>query len=347
MSLTSAIEQGPMTRFQITAITLCMAINMLDGFDVLVVAFTAPSIAADWKLSATALGSLLSAGLAGMTVGSLALGPLADRFGRRPMVLAAMMVISVGMVLSAFTSDLKQLFVTRLLTGLGVGAMLPSLNTIVSEYSSLRWRSFAVSVLQAGYPLGATVGGVIAALLYTTVLLCAAFFVVMLSFYFVLSWTPKLLVDAGMSTSEGISGGIILNVGGILGSMLLGYLSVRIRISKLIAMYMLLTAVLMPVFATVSHFDTLMLVLALALGFFIFGSMVGLYALSPHLFPARSRAAGLSVAIGVGRLGGVLSPLLAGYLFDVGWSRQAGFTAFAAPLLLSMIVVLMLARRVQ
>ena len=432
MSLASRIEQGPMSRFQVTAISICMVINMLDGFDVLVVAFTAPSIAADWDLSATAVGSLLSAGLIGMTFGSLLLGPLADRFGRRPLVLASLVVISIGMLLSAFTMDLNQLFVTRLITGLGVGAMLPSLNTIVSEYSSLRWRSFAVSFLQAGYPVGATVGGILAAvlishygwrwvylaaglastamifvawrqlpesldhvlthrpanalgkvnrmlarlgqpaiselpplhtklaqksgyadllaspaLLRTTALLCAAFMVVMLSFYFVLSWTPKLLVDAGMSASQGISGGIILNMGGIVGSLLLGYISSRVPISKLIALYMLVTAVLMAFFASVSAFNTGMLVLTLALGFFIFGSMVGLYALAPHLYPASSRAAGLSVAIGVGRLGGVLSPLLAGYLFDHGWNRQDGFIAFAAPLLVSVIVVLVLGRSVR
>jgi benzoate transport len=428
MSLASHIEQGPMSRFQVTAITICMIINMLDGFDVLVVAFTAPSIAADWNLSATAIGSLLSAGLIGMTAGSLLLGPLADRLGRRPMVLTGLVVISLGMVASAFTINLNQLFIARLVTGLGVGGILPSLNTIVSEYSSLRWRSFAVSFLQAGYPIGATLGGVIAAMLIagfgwravylasglastvlifvvwwqlpesldhvltrrppgalekvnrmlvrlgqpsittlppvdsgpalkktgyadllhtpglarTTALLCLCFFVVMLSFYFVLSWTPKLLVDAGMSTSEGISGGIILNVGGIVGSMLLGYISARIPISRLIALYMLVTAGLMVLFSTVHTFTSGTLALALALGFFIFGSMVGLYALSPHLYPARSRAAGLSIAIGLGRLGGVTSPLLAGFLFDGGWTRQQGFVAFAAPLLLSMLVVLML-----
>jgi benzoate transport len=419
-----------MTRFQVSAITLCMIINMVDGFDVLVVAFTASAIAADWQLSATAIGSLLSAGLVGMTVGSLALGPLADRWGRRPLVLGCLMLISAGMLLSAFSQNVNQLLLTRVLTGFGIGGMLPSLNTIVSEYSSRRWRSFAVTFLQAGYPLGATLGGVLAAvliasyswravylvaglastvlvlfvwrqlpesmehllarrsagslgkvnhlltrlghpavtalpdptaamagkktgyahllatpgLLRTTALLCLAFLVVMLSFYFVLSWTPKLLVDAGMSTSQGISGGIILNVGGIAGSMLLGYVSSRIDISKLIAVYMLVTAVLMVLFSTVDNFDGFTLSLALFLGFFIFGSIVGLYALAPHLYPPSSRSAGLSIAIGIGRLGGVLSPLLAGVLFDSGWSRQEAFMVFAAPLLLAMVAVLAIGR---
>lgn len=428
MNLANQIDQHPMSRYQIRAIAVCMLINMLDGFDVLVVAFTAASIAADWDLSATAIGYLLSAGLVGMTIGSLVLGPLADRFGRRPLVLACLVVITVGMLLSAFTQNVGQLTATRLLTGLGIGGMLPSLNTIVAEYSSLRWRSFSVSVLQAGYPVGATLGGVIAAiiiaqygwrsvyalaglasalmvlvvwralpesldflvtrqpinaldkinellrklgrvsisampdlankdgkkktgyadllatpsLIKTSVLLSVAFFIVMFSFYFVLSWTPKILVDAGMSTSQGISGGVLLNMGGIVGSLLLGYVSSRLDISKLIAVYMVLSAALMAVFANVSSFDITLQMLALALGFFIFGSMVGLYALAPHLYPVQSRSAGLSIAIGIGRIGGVTSPLLAGYLFDHGWAQTDGFIVFAIPLLLSAVVAIAL-----
>lgn len=431
MSLVSRIEQDPMTRFQGLAITVCMVINMLDGFDVLVVAFTASSIAADWGLSGTAIGALLSAGLVGMTIGSLVLGPMADRFGRRSVILTCLVIISVGMLMSALTENMSQLVATRVLTGLGIGGMLPSLNTLVAEYSSLKWRSFAVSFLQAGYPIGATLGGMIAVaviaqygwrsvyasagilsglmilvawrqlpesmdylvmkrpkgalqkintllqkldqpllesmppplaseqaekvgyadllatkrLLATTLMLSAAFFAVMLSFYFVLSWTPKILVDAGMSTSEGISGGVIINVGGIVGCMLLGYISSRLDIGKLIAVYMFVTAVLMVLFSTVTVFNTSMLVLTLSLGFFVFGSIVGLYALAPQLYPARSRSAGLSVAIGVGRIGGALSPILAGSLFDYGWDQQDGYILFAVPLLLSLALVVQLAAR--
>ncbi len=392
MNLSSRIEHQPMSRYQLVAITVCMVINMMDGFDVLVVAFTAPSIAADWSLSGTAIGTLLSAGLAGMTVGSLALGPLADRFGRRPLVLCSLAIISLGMLLSAFTQDVNQLALMRLLTGLGIGGILPSLNTIVAEYSSRRWRSSSVSSQRAtrlgqrwaesslrcsspnrvgvgcmrrrgwhrrtdlrgvetvaesldflvtrqprgalqqlnaccagsasprwrnspSFPTGrAPEKPVMPACLKHPAWLqprqcCACHFSWSCSASILCSsWTPKLLVDAGMSTNEGISGGVILNIGGIIGSLLLGYVSARIDISKLIAVYMLVTAALMLLFANVSVFDGSTLTLALALGFFIFGSMVGLYALHAHLYPVRTQAAGLAVAIGVGRIGGVLSP---------------------------------------
>lgn len=409
---------------------VCMVINMMDGFDVLVIAFTAPSIAADWQLSSTAVGWLLSSGLMGMVLGSLLLGPLADKFGRRVLILICLVIITVGMLLSGFCQGVIQLAAMRLLTGLGIGGILPGLNTIVSEYSSFRWRSFWVSLLQTGYPIGATVGGVLTAVLiatygwrsafflggmvslimiplvwralpesldyllarrpadaldrvnevlgrlgrqkisslptpaadspgrktgyanllsnavlrFRTILLSLAFFVVMLSFYFVMSWTPKILVDSGLSTAQGISGGILLNIGGVFGCVLLGYLSSRLPLQRLIKLYVILTAFLMIVFAqTGSHIGTMVLVAA-CLGFFMFGSMVGLYALAPQLYPTQSRAAGISIAIGIGRIGGVMSPALAGMLFDSGWGKADGYLLFALPLAVTVAAIVVLGR---
>ena len=125
MNLAEVIDRNPMSRYQVVAITVCMIINMMDGFDVLVVAFTAPSLAAEWNLTGTAIGALFSAGLVGMTIGSLVLGPLADRFGRRLMVLSCLVVISLGMLASAFTQSVDQLTLARLVTGFGIGGILP------------------------------------------------------------------------------------------------------------------------------------------------------------------------------------------------------------------------------
>lgn len=148
-----------MSFFQVRAVAICLLINALDGFDILVIAFLAPEIAQHWWLSPDTLGILLSAGLAGMTVGSLLLSPLADRYGRRPAILLSLAVTSLGMVVSAFTGDLAQLTATRFVTGLGIGAMLASLTTIVAEYASDRRRAAAIGFSMAGYPIGAIFGG--------------------------------------------------------------------------------------------------------------------------------------------------------------------------------------------
>src|SRR5512139_538582 len=151
-----SVREGAMSPFQIVAVSICMAINMLDGFDVLAIAFTGPLIAKEWQLSPTQLGPLFSAGLAGMTLGSLLLSPLADIFGRRRLVLLGLVMITAGMIFSGLARGLNDLLMLRLFTGLGIGALLPSINTIVTEYASYKRKDFAVSFMSVGYPIGAT-----------------------------------------------------------------------------------------------------------------------------------------------------------------------------------------------
>ncbi len=414
------IAKRPMTRFQIQAIAICLTINMLDGFDVLAIAFTGPTISQDWSLSQGALGVALSAGLVGMTLGSLFIGPLADRWGRRPIILVCLVLMSLGMIATGFSRGVGDLAAYRVLTGLGIGGMLASLNTIVAEYASHRRRDLAVSLLQAGYPIGATIGGIIAAYLIesygwrsvfwaggglsllmiplvgwqvpeslafliqqnntanlnrinvlltrlelprldeippvvetntrpkssvqqilgtdsraTTLTLWSAFFLVMFTFYFVLSWTPKLLVDSGLSQAIGISGGVIMNVGGIVGIFLLGLGTSRFGPQRLIGSYMIGTALAMAVFAFLGPQLLLLSIVAVVIGFFLFGAIVGLYVIPPRLYPASVRSTGTGWAIGFGRLGAVSGPYLAGLMRDGGWTVTGVFLFFAVPMLIA------------
>src|SRR4029450_6634456 len=165
--LRAALDEGALSPFQVRAILLCVALNMLDGFDVLVMAFTASEVAREWTLSGAWLGVLLSAGLVGMAAGSLFVAPWADRFGRRAVTLCCLVVITAGMLLSALARGPLQLGALRALPGTGVAGILASLNVITSEYASRRWRSAAISLQFTGYPIGATIGGSIAAVLIT------------------------------------------------------------------------------------------------------------------------------------------------------------------------------------
>jgi len=148
-----------------------------------------------------------------------------------------------------------------------------------------------------------------------------------------MSWTPKLLVQAGMSVSEGVSGSIVLNFGGIIGAPLLGYFSAKYQIKKLIASYAVSTGVLMVLFGFLSNNFIPALFVAVFLGFFLFGTIVGLYALSPHVYHVDVRATGIGFAIGVGRIGAVLAPYLAGYLLDEEIEIFYLFCIFALPML--------------
>lgn len=416
-----------MSRFQIGTVVICLIINMIDGFDVLAMAFTAPQVASEWELGAAELGVLFSAGLAGMTLGSLFLGPLGDRVGRRMMVLYALVVITVGMFWAAVANGVTELALARVLTGLGIGAILPSINTLVAEYTSLRRREFAISVMQVGYPIGATVGGVIAAIVISEVgwrgvfimggavsllmipvmavylpesldflflrqpkkaiarinsilakmarspvevlsrsaddvergtdrllapevrkplvLLCMAFFMVMFSFYFLLSWTPNTLVQSGLGVELGISGGVLMNVGGIVGATLLGVLAYRVGALRLLALYMAACVLVSAGFGyAIGGSLAWLLVLAFAMGFMVFGSMVGLYAVTPQFFSPAVRTTGTGIAIGVGRCGAIVGPYLAGLALAAGWSTDLSYLVFTLPLLASMVCVLLLRR---
>jgi benzoate transport len=159
------VGQAAMSTHQIVAITVCMGLNMLDGFDILVMSFAAPGASAEWKLSGSQLGVLFSAALVGMACGSLFLAPRADRFGRRAIVMLSVLIVSVGMLASAFATSYQLLAVLRAITGIGIGGILASATVLVAEYASDRWRSTASFLYTSGYSIGGTVGGAIAAIL--------------------------------------------------------------------------------------------------------------------------------------------------------------------------------------
>jgi benzoate transport len=133
----------------------CTAINILDGFDLMSIAFTATHIMADWKVEPRVMGLVFGSGLAGVGLGSLLLASLADRFGRRPSILLGLMLVTVGMVAVLIARGPVGLMQLRFITGLGIGLLLPSINTLVSEYAPPRWRALAISLYAVGYPLGA------------------------------------------------------------------------------------------------------------------------------------------------------------------------------------------------
>ena len=159
------IRSTPMSAAQWIAVVLMIALNALDGFDVLSSAFAAPGIAKEWGIARDALGVVLAMELVGMGVGSILLGGAADRFGRRPTMLGCLVVMAGGMWLATTSQNPQILGLWRFITGLGIGGMLAAINAVTAELSSSKGRSLAMSLMVIGYPLGATIGGTIAAML--------------------------------------------------------------------------------------------------------------------------------------------------------------------------------------
>ncbi|MEY2925851.1 MAG: hypothetical protein RL367_328, partial [Pseudomonadota bacterium] len=167
MNLTPAqsIEQGRMHPLQWLAVALTIGLNALDGFDVLSSAFAGPGIKAEWSLGPDGLGWVQSMELIGMGFGSVLLGGMADKLGRRPTMLACLMLMATGMFLAMHAQSPQYLSAWRFMTGIGIGGMLAAINAVAAEYSSLKSRSFAMALMVIGYPLGAFVGGLISQML--------------------------------------------------------------------------------------------------------------------------------------------------------------------------------------
>lgn len=421
----SVLDAKPMNAFQWQTVLICMLINMIDGFDVLVTAFTATAISAEWHLSGAQLGMLLSAGLVGMAGGSLFIAPWADKIGRRPTIVLCLVVAGIGMVLASFSQSPIQLAVLRVLTGLGVGGILACSNVVASEYANKRWRGFAVSLQSTGYALGAALGGAFAvwllsvhgwrsvflfggcatlaivalvlvrlpesmdflmvrrpanalgrlnalnaavglprldtlptraataepgrgsfmqllgpSLLRPTILVWLSFFAVMFGFYFVMSWTPKLLSASGMTAQQGITAGVLLSVGGIIGPASLGLIASRISLKWTLAAFLLITALLLTFFVSSTYPLYVSFALAFLIGIFVNGCVAGLYAVGPVVYPTAVRATGVGVGIGIGRIGAIVSPLVAGVLIDQAWLPSHLYVGYGLAFAVAAVIVL-------
>ena len=161
MNILDKLNSGKLNTFSITVIVICMVINLLDGYDILAISFTAPLISEEWTISPDALGAVFSSSLFGMAIGALIIGPYGDRIGRRPIILLCMIVVALAMLLTTFVNSVSQLMAVRFLTGLGIGGLLPSLNTIVAEYTPDKYRNISLSVMHIAYPAGAILSGVV------------------------------------------------------------------------------------------------------------------------------------------------------------------------------------------
>ncbi|MDG1304903.1 MAG: MFS transporter [Pseudomonadales bacterium] len=398
------LDDVPMTRLQIAAVVLCVALNAIDGFDVLAISFAAPGIAAEWGISRGALGIVLAMELIGMAAGSVVLGSIADNLGRRPIILGCLVVMASGMYLASQATSVNALLATRFVTGVGIGGMLATTNAMVAEYSNARHRNFNVVLMATGYPVGIIIGGSLATILLahfdwravfilgaamtgvllpaiwflmpesisylaqkkrpdalaqinriltrmghavleqlpaseekstgwrdlfspqlarTTILLTTAYLAHIITFYFILKWIPNIVVD--MEYSPASAGGILVwaNVGGAVGSVLLGGLTHYFRLRSLIITALIGSIVMINVFGMGQVNLTSLAIVAGITGFFTNSAVVGLYAMLAQSYPTHLRAGGTGFVIGMGRAGAVLGPIIAGFLFEGEFSLTA------------------------
>lgn len=402
MDIFNELKTKPMNGYRWLLVAMCILLNVVDGYDVQVMSFTATSVSKEWALSGSTLGVLISLGLVGMAVGSLFIAPFADKIGRRRVILSCLLLSGVTMLVSTHVGSPYELGVLRFITGIGIGGLLTNGAVLANEFSTTKWKNLSVALLSTGYAMGAVFGGMIAyhligtvgwrsvfmyggiftlgvlVLVYfvlpesveyqliqrdqkslervnqtlvkfnispiqtfpayeqvvtgkvslgnlfagqlkaRTLFVWTAFFSVMAGQYFILTWTPKLLSMAGMTPEQGVSLGIILNFGGIFGAILMAFLTVRYKIHFVLSTFFAATAICILIFVLNSGNYASAMWVAVLVGIFNNGCVAGMYALANSTYGTEIRATGVGSAITMGRLGGILSPLGAGYLLDAG-----------------------------
>lgn len=411
-----------LTKIHYSILAICFLMNMCDGMNVMVIAYTANAIGKEWSISAGNFGFVFSTGLLGMAFGAMLLASKADIFGRKWMITLCALLMGSGVFLTAFVQSLTQLAILRFYTGIGIGSMLACTSTITAEYVPEKSKDFWVSFVMAGYPVGAVLSGLVANKLITTSgwqamyyfagtvtlltipisiwflkesmeflltaqpanalhkanailaamklelltelpakkikntnttvtalfsgsiknstgLLWVAFLLCFAALYFLTSWIPRLASNAGLSAALSIYAGIFFNLGAFIGIITQGYLSAKFGLQKVICCFLGTTALLMVLFSFFIG-PIMTLILFCLIGFGMQGGFIGLYSVAATIYTTEIRSTGIGWAIGFGRLGAILGPLIGGFIINSGASLYVNFILFAIPVAIAGIVTL-------
>jgi AAHS family 4-hydroxybenzoate transporter-like MFS transporter len=427
INVETVIENGRMSAFQVGLLFLCGLCLIIDGFDVQAMGYVAPAIIDEWGISKAALGPVFGAGLLGMLVGSLVLTPVADRFGRRPVLILSTFFFAACMLATTQASSIQMLLVLRFITGLGLGSIMPNAMALVGEFSPGRSRVTRMMLISCGFTVGAAIGGFVSAALIpaygwravfwvggavpavlgiamvfwlpesiqfmvlkkrpldrivrwlrkidpslaldkntritvaepqasgspvaelfrsgrapVTLLLWLITFMNLINLYFLSNWLPTLIKDAGYSTSTAVLAGTALQVGGIIGTLTLGFIINRFGFTRvLIACFLLASASVAAIGSVAASLPLLIVTVAIS-GFCIVGGQPALNALAGTYYPTSLRSTGIGWSLGVGRIGSVIGPVIGGHLIGLQWTNAGLFMAAAVPVAISALAVIRL-----
>lgn len=414
------IERSGFGRLQIELMVLCGALLLFDGFDTQAIGYVAPAIVREWGVAKSELGPIFSSGLAGLMVGALLFGPVADRIGRKPTIVICAVIFGVFTIGCAFAGGVGQLMLYRFLGGLGLGGAMPNAIALTTEFSPERSRSRSATILVCFFSLGAAVGGFLAAavipvlgwravfaiggvaplllvplilsrlpesarflalkdshsarlrvivarlspgtaisgatefsagrdehalssprLLFAegmapvTLAVWAGFFMNLIVLHFLASYLPTILHGDGIAEADAVRATALYQVGGMIGAITIGWAMDRMRPGGVLACALSGAAVFIGLIASAGPSLTIINIATFGVGFCVVGGQIGANAYVSSLYPTAVRSTGIGWALGVGRFGSVIGPMLATGMLALGWSLNAVFYSAAVPAVLA------------
>jgi AAHS family 4-hydroxybenzoate transporter-like MFS transporter len=420
------LDNSRLSRLQLLVLVMCGLCMIIDGFDVQAMGYVAPTVIQQWGINKSDLGPVFGAGLIGMALGAPLAGILADRFGRRLILIIALVGLSAGMAATATAESVRDLLVLRFLAGFCMGAIVPNAMAMAGEFSPARNRVTLMMLTSCGFVVGGALGGTLAVMMIEplgwqsvflvgavaplllaifmlilmpesiqflvirqrklsrvkqwlrridstlslegahlqvrdaplgkrssmldlvrdsrglgTAMLWVILFMNLLGAYFLASWLPVIMRDAGHDTSSAVLAGTLLWTGGIAGNLVLGWFVDRRGFGPVIVCMFAVAAMAIAALGQVATSMVSACVVIAIAGFCVLGGQSALNALATVFYPAQMRSTGAGWALGIGRLGSIFGPVIGGELMRLGWSPQSMLLAAAIPALLAMVASLL------
>ncbi|MBM4765015.1 aromatic acid/H+ symport family MFS transporter [Bacillus sp. B15-48] len=421
INITRIVDESKFNRFHSLVVALCAFIIICDGFDLVIYGSVVSVLMEEWQLTAVQAGTLGSYALIGMMFGAFIFAPLADKIGRKNVIILCVFLFSLFTGLIGLAKTPTEFGIYRFISGLGLGGVLPITVALMTEYAPIHLKNRLVTIMMCGY----SVGGILAAALgiflipkfgwesvffvgalpllalpiiikflpeslgfllarnkkkeigqllskidpsYTpdnndhyevvipkktgivganlfkdgralsTLLFWVSFFMCLLMIYGLNTWLPKIMVQAGYALGSSLMFLLVLNAGAILGSLFGGWAADRWNTKKVLISYFIAGVIALSLLGTHPNMFVLYTLVAIA-GATTIGTQIILYSYVSQYYPISMRSTGLGWASGVGRVGGIVGPIMGGFLISAQLPLHLNFMAFAIPGIIATIAV--------
>ncbi len=413
INIRNFIGEAGFNRFQAGMLFWACFIITFDMYDLVVYGSVLPVLMKQWSLGPVEAGAIGSYGPVGMMVGAILFGIMADRFGRKKILAASIVLFSVATALSGFAPGPVPFSILRALGGLGIGGILPSVIAMLTDYAPKKRANTLVAVVMCFFSVGGILAAFVAMLLLPsfgwqsvywvavlplvflpfmmkyfldspamllakgrteelrsvlskindrvelpatpeftglqtkepgspvgalfkqrralgTLMIWVAFFMCLLMVNGLTTWLPKLMVEAGYALNSSLTFTIVLNLGGIVGTLLLGRLADSWGVKKVLVPMFVIAAVSLTLLGFGNNMAVLLLLVAVT-GACTMGAQNISYAFVSQYYPSFMRSTAIGLASGVGRLGAIVGPTFGGILLTLHLPVQMNFLFFAIP----------------